>query len=156
MTSSVVRVALIGAGIFARETYIPNLSAHGGRVQLVAILSRRLEPIDEAVALLKDGGAAVQKFYGDDGEEKFFASARSICDAVIIAVPIPLLGRYIERCMALDLHVLSEKPVAATSSEASQLIATYRSKRPRPATWHVAENYRLEPAVTFAASIVRG
>ena len=49
---AVVRVALIGAGIFARETYLPNLEANKGRVKLTAILSRSA---DATLALLKDG-----------------------------------------------------------------------------------------------------
>jgi predicted dehydrogenase len=155
MPGSIVRLALIGAGIFARETHIPNVLAHPDRAQLVAILSRSQEPIDQALALLKDGGAGVQTFFGDNGEDNFFACARDICDAVIIAVPIPLLGRYIDRCVALDLHVLSEKPVAATSVEAARLIANYRGRDCRAGLWHVAENYRVEPAVVFARSIVR-
>ena len=73
MSDPRVRVALIGAGIFARETYIPNLLAHKDRVKLVAVLSRSKEPIDEALALLEDEGAGVQKFFGSDGEESFFA-----------------------------------------------------------------------------------
>lgn len=151
----VTRVALIGAGIFARETYIPNVQAHESRVKLTAILSRSPEPIEEALSLLKDGGSGVLKFFGSDGEDNFFARARDICDAVIIAVPIPLLGKYIERCLALNLHVLSEKPVAATSAEAARLVAIYRQDASRLGLWHVAENYRLEPAVTCASDIVR-
>jgi predicted dehydrogenase len=155
MSDPRVRVALIGAGIFARETYIPNLLAHKDRVKLVAVLSRSKEPIDEALALLEDEGAGVQKFFGSDGEESFFAQASDICDAVVLAVPIPLLGKYIERCLALDLHLLSEKPVAATSAQAARLVSIYRQKALRSGVWCVAENYRLEPAVTFASDIVR-
>ena len=155
MSGSLVRVAIIGAGIFARETHIPNVLANKHRVKLTAILSRSQEPIDEALALLGDEGHGVQKFFGSDGEDNFFACARDICDAVVIAVPIPLLGKYIERCLALNIHVLSEKPVAATSAEAVRLVATYRQNVPRSGLWCVAENYRFEPAVTFASGIVR-
>jgi predicted dehydrogenase len=155
MNDALVRLALIGAGIFARETYIPNLLAHKDRVKLTAVLSRSQSPIDEALALLEDGGNGVHKFFGCDGEENFFKRARDICDAVIIAVPIPLLGKYIERCLALGIHVLSEKPVAATSSEAVRLITLYRQNVAPSVLWYVAENYRVEPAVTFAGDIVR-
>jgi predicted dehydrogenase len=153
--SGFIRVALIGAGIFARETHIPNVLAHKDRVTLTAILSRSPEPIDEALALLEDGGAGVHKFYGNDGEDNFFACAHDICDAVVIAVPIPLLGKYVERCLALNIHVLSEKPVAATSAEAARLIVAYRQNVSCSALWYVAENYRVEPAVAFASGIVR-
>ena len=153
---AVTRVALIGAGIFVQETHIPNVLAHESRVKLTAILSRSQQRIDEALALLKDGGSGVRKFFGSDGEDNFFACARDICDAVIIAVPIPLLGKYIARCLALNLHVLSEKPIAASSAEAAALVAAYRKDACRGGgLWHVAENYRLEPAVVCASDIVR-
>ncbi len=74
--------------------------------------------------------------------------------AVVLAVPIPLLDKYIERCLALDLHLLSEKPVAASSAPAARLVAIYRQKK-LGLVWCVAATYRLEPAVTFASDIVR-
>lgn len=150
----VIRVALIGAGIFARQTYVPNLIMNQGRVALTAVLSRSEGPIQETLEMLGDAANRAEKFFGTDGEERFFAIANDICDAVILVVPIPLLGQYVERCILVGLHILSEKPVAMTSMEAGRLIALYRSER-RLAMWHVAENYRLEPAVVYARDIVR-
>ena len=151
-------MALIGAGIFARETYVPNIDAQGGaRIQLTAILSRSAGPIEETLSALKhSSGDQVLRFIGSEGEEHFFAQARDICDAVIIVVPIPLLGGYVERCLALGVHVLSEKPVAMTSTEARRLITLYRGERQcASCLWHVAENYRLEPAVSYARGLVQ-
>ena len=148
-----IRVAVIGAGIFVRETYIPNLLANSTRVKLTAILSKTSASIEECLLLIKDGGD-VTRFIGSAGEEEFFIQAKDICDAVIIVVPIPLLAKYVERCLLVGLHVLSEKPVAMTSLEARKLISLYRQEQ-RPCTWHVAENYRLEPAVCYASEIVQ-
>jgi predicted dehydrogenase len=100
--SKPVRVGLIGAGIFARDTYIPNLDANSGRARLTAILSRTPEPIEETLALLNGGkgdGGTVKRYIGAEGEERFFAEASEICDAVIIVVPIPLLGTYVHICL---------------------------------------------------------
>jgi predicted dehydrogenase len=150
-----IRVAVIGAGIFTRMTYIPNLLENSDRVKLTAILSRTLPPIEETLAMLdKEVADHVVKFVGSAGEEAFFARAKELCDAVLIVVPIPLLARYVELCMASGLHILSEKPVAMTSGEATELIALYRGQE-RTALWHVAENYRLEPAVVYARNLVR-
>jgi predicted dehydrogenase len=151
-----IRVGLLGAGIFARETYIPNIEANSTRVKLTAILASSQQSVDDTLLLLKDAGSDVNKFFGSDGEENFFASAKDICDAVIIVVPIPLLGRYVQRCLIAGLHVFSEKPVAMTSVEGSRLISLYHEQRHSSSVmWHVAENYRLEPAVCYASEIVR-
>jgi len=178
------RIAIIGAGIFVRETYLPNIEANNSRCKLVAILSRTSESVSDAISSMKGSssgeGEGVHRFVGPEGEEQFFAQARDLCDAVIICVPIPLLGRYVERCMEIGIHVLSEKPVAVTSDEARRLVALYRSKEAAAAAayvdashgggsasassksnddkrgfWHVAENYRLEPAVIYARDLVR-
>jgi len=60
--------------------------------------------------------------------------------------------------MSKNLHILSEKPVAMTSLEAESLIAAYhqrRIERPSMGLWHVAENYRLEPAIMYARDLVQ-
>jgi predicted dehydrogenase len=160
MDSAIVRVAVIGSGIFVRETYIPNILANSTRSKLTAILSRSVESVEEAVALLNEQGKDVLKFSGADGEEMFFAQAKDICDAVIIVVPIPLLGKYVERCLDLHLHILSEKPIAMTSGEGERLLSLYRARRPlsgggQGGLWHVAENYRLESAAKYAGELVR-
>ena len=157
-----IRIAIIGSGIFVRETYIPNIIAHYPRVRLTAILSRTLESIEQTLQLLssnsndsiQDVDSIVKYAGGSDTEEQFFTDASRICDAVIIVVPIPLLSKYIERCLLLQLHVLSEKPIAMTSVEAQRLIALYRQIDSRSYQWHVAENYRMEPAVKYAAQLV--
>ena len=151
-----LRLAILGAGIFVRDTYLPNIEATRGRCKLTAMLSRSAESVDEALALLSDGGDDVARFVGSEGEARFFASARDLCDAVIIVVPIPLLGGYVEKCLSLGLHILSEKPVAVTSDEATRLINLYRQPgRPSGSgLWHVAENYRLEPSVLYARDVV--
>lgn len=160
-----LRVGLIGSGIFARETYIPNILANADKVALTAVLSRTAESIEQLLQLITPScsrsndnlSSSVQKFIGSTGEEAFFNNAKSVCDAVIIVVPIPLLGKYVERCLQSGLHVLSEKPVAVTSTDAARLISLYRTIKmtKNNILWHVAENYRFEPAVLFARSLVQ-
>lgn len=156
------RIALLGAGIFAKETYVPLIEANKDRgVRLTACLSRSAGSVEDTISLVasEEERLAILRYSGTEGEEKFFAEARQVCDAVIIVVPIHLLGKYVERCLSLGLHILSEKPVAHTSADARRLIALYRSL-PLPSTahgryWHVAENYRLEPAVAYARDLVQ-
>lgn len=152
-----IRLGLLGAGIFARETYIPNIEANRDRVKLTAILAKSEQSIEDTLRLLKyEGNDDVTRFFGSEGENDFFRRARDICDAVIIVVPIPLLGKYVERCLMTGLHVFSEKPVAMTSVEANHVIKLYREQKLcSSVTWHVAENYRLEPAVCYASDIVK-
>jgi predicted dehydrogenase len=149
-----VRVGLIGAGIFSRETYIPNLLANTNRVCLTAILAKTQSSIDQTLALMGPMGVDVKTFFGSDGEIDFFAQVKNICDAVLIIVPIPLLGSYVERCLSIGVHVLSEKPVAMTSVEAKRLIGLHQQGM-FPASWHVAENYRLEPGIRYARELVK-
>lgn len=150
-----IKLGIIGAGIFAKETYIPNIIANSDRVKLTAILSRSLQSIEDTLQLLETG-SEVKKFFGMDGEDNFFAEASELCDAVIVVVPIPLLGKYVERCLSCSLHILSEKPVAMTSAEGIRLISLYREQRvSNSSLWHVAENYRLEPAVRYATELVK-
>lgn len=158
-----LRVALVGAGIFAQDAYVPNLLAYRDRIRLTAILSRSPEPIETLLSALSGQEGEVARFSGADGEEQFFSQVCDLCDAVIIVVPIPLLGAYVSRCLALGLHILSEKPVAATSAEARRLIQLYRAQShqtptngsKRLSTWHVAENYRTEPAIIHAAKLIQ-
>ena len=177
-----IRVAIIGSGIFVRDTYIPNILAHHPRIKLTAILSRTMESIESTLQLLssnkyKDNNINnsnnintsnnndnfyenfdndIIKYAGNNGEENFFTDACNICDAVIIVVPIPLLSKYIERCLLLKLHILSEKPISMTSIEAKRLIILYKhiNNNGQSSLWHVAENYRMEPAVQYAAKLV--
>lgn len=145
---------MIGAGIFAKETYFPHFNGNSSKVKLTAILSRTPESIESALQLLREGIDDVARFVGSVGEEDFFSQVKDICDAVIIVVPIPMLSRYIERCLTLGLHILSEKPVSMSSIEATRLISMYRGGVSGEGRWHVAENYRLEPAVLYAQKIV--
>lgn len=149
------RIAIIGAGIFVRDTYIPNINNNKNDVILTAILSRSIESIDETLKLLDNKDNAISKFVGEQGEIDFFANANDFCDAVIIVCPIPLLAKYIEKCLSIGIHVLSEKPVAMTSIEATRLIAYYRKNQINKSLWHVAENYRLEPAVKYATELIK-
>lgn len=170
---SPIRVAIIGSGIFVRDTYIPNIMAYHPRVKLTAILSRTMESIESTLQLLsinkyKDNNINnndnndndIIKYAGSNGEEDFFTEACNICDAVIIVVPIPLLYKYIKRCLLLKLHILSEKPIAMTSIEAKKLLILYKeinnnNNNGQSFLWHVAENYRMEPAIQYAAQLVK-
>eukprot|EP01033_Poteriospumella_lacustris_P008912 gene8912-6398_t len=153
-----IRVGVIGAGIFVKETYLPLVAAHRDKVTLTAILSRSAGPIESCLEVLSEGSADVRRFVGAEGEEAFFAQATALCDAVIVVVPIPLLAQYVEKCLQVGLAVLSEKPVAANSSTARELIGSYREwrrERPSMGLWHVAENYRLESSIVYARTLVR-
>jgi predicted dehydrogenase len=155
---SSVRIALIGAGIFARETYIQHFNQHSSDARLTAILSRSAQSIDAALAKLDQQQHQHEDVAKFTNEDEFFAAAPGLCDAVIVCVPIPLLGHYVEKCLRKGLHVLSEKPVAMTCKDAQRLIAVYRGEIARVSpttTWHVAENYRVEPAVRYARGLVR-
>ena len=66
------------------------------------------------------------------------------------------MGKYVQRSLEIGLHILSEKPIAMTSTDGIKLINLYRaSDRTQKGLWHVAENYRLEPSVQYCSKIVK-
>jgi predicted dehydrogenase len=148
------RIALIGSGIFAKETYIKHISEYSDKVTLTAILSRSEASIEDALTILGDKGKFVTRFFGTTAENDFFNCISELCDGVVIVVPIPLLAYYVEKCRHHNLNILSEKPIAMTSEDGQRLLSLYTQIPNRNFTWHVAENYRLEPAICYAAHLV--
>ncbi len=79
--------------------------------------------------------------------------ARDDGEAVDVVLPIQLLPDVVEASLAAGKHVVSEKPVAATSGRADALLA-FRERHPDP-VWMVAENWRYEASFLAAAEAVR-
>lgn len=165
MTSSPtapLRLALLGAGTFAKSAHFPIWSSlqSTGRVRVRLVWSRRAAPAgtlaarygsdvvaahaedDESAA--KQRGAKVE----DGGEDsRVIASAREALqryrdelDAVVLCVPIPDNASFTRVALSLGLHVLCEKPLAHTLSEAEALLRD----APPTAIHAIAENFRYE------------
>lgn len=136
-------IAILGAGIFVRNTYIPILSEIADLLVLKAIWSRTEESARGAVEVAKKFFPDVECKWGDEGLDEI------IQDSSIIGVAVVLAAQNMVD-MSLKLlkagkHVLQEKPAAASVSELETALSHYKTLNSAP-IWAVAENYRFEPA----------
>lgn len=139
-----IRLALIGAGIFARDMHLPALAALGDLFHITAVYSRTLANAEALAARLPAPAAA-----SDDLDAIL---ARDDVEAVNIVLPIPQLPDAVRRALDAGKHIISEKPVAPDVATGRALLAHYAGHADR--VWMVAENYRYEPTYLRAAEIV--
>ncbi len=140
-----VRIALIGAGAFARKAHAPSLLELGDLARIVAVCSRTrasaetvADAIPYPIAIYTDIEALL---------------AAENVEAVDIVLPIPMLPSVVAQALAAGKHVFSEKPIAPTVAEARALIA--QSRPFGNLVWMVGENWRYEEAFQTAAQAIR-
>ncbi|KAL6563971.1 hypothetical protein OROHE_005211 [Orobanche hederae] len=149
MANQPPQIAILGAGIFVRNTYIPRLAEISNLLVLRAIWSRSEESARGAVEIAKKFFPDVECKWGEEELNEI------IQDSSIIGVAVVLAGQA-QVDMSLRLlkggkHVLQaisgceEKPAAASGTELEKAISCYNSINSAP-IWAVAENYRFEPA----------
>lgn len=139
-----IRIALIGAGIYAQNAHLPALLEQRDRFQIIAVYSRT-QTTAAALAQRIDPGVTIYT-------ELPPLLARPDLDAVDILLPIPVQAEFVEAALLADKHVVSEKPIAQASAAARRLIDLHTA---RPAqVWMVAENWRYEEAFLRAAQLV--
>lgn len=73
---------------------------------------------------------------------------------MIVCLPITEQPRFIRLALEHGKHVLSEKPIAASCRDATDLIEFHDAKYPH-LIWGVTECFRYEPAFAYAAEQVR-
>jgi predicted dehydrogenase len=146
MTSAApVRLGLIGAGTFARKAHVPSLLDLPTHFEIVAVCSRTRESAEAVAALLP----YPVEIYTDAAA----LLARPDIDAVDIVLPIPALPDAIRQALAAGKHVISEKPIAPTCTEAEALIDFHRYYANQ--VWMVAENWRYEDAFLAAGEAIQ-
>lgn len=139
-----IRLALIGAGIFARDAHLPSLRNLTAQFEIVAVYSRTAAT---AQAFATAIGPAVQVY--TDLAALLLASD---IDAVDIVLPIPVMPPIVAQALASGKHVISEKPLAPNVATCRQLLAAYLRQGQ---VWMVAENWRYESAYVKAADLVK-
>lgn len=139
-----IRLALLGAGIFARDAHLPSLYKLHDRFEIVAVYSRTAATAQACAAEI---GPTV-KVYTDLAE---LLMAPDI-DALDIVLPIPVMPPVVAQALASGKHVISEKPLAPDVTTCRQLMACYQRERQ---VWMVAENWRYESAYIKAAALVQ-
>ena len=119
--SGALRIALIGAGAFAKAVHLPNLKAMGDAVTLRAVISRTGHG---ALVLARQFGAA----YSATDVEQAFSDPE--VDAVVIATRHDSHGSLVLRALEAGKHVFVEKPLALTADELDAIEAFYAAHPP--------------------------
>ncbi|KAK3315845.1 hypothetical protein B0H66DRAFT_272339 [Apodospora peruviana] len=157
-----VGIALLGAGIFAKEEHLPAIQAAStSGTSLKAVYSRSQK---SAEALASFAGHEVDIYFDspstDGGKSLDDLLRRDDIDAVVVALPILAQPAVIEKALRAGKHVLSEKPVAGDLDAARRLLGWYESNdglasgRGKP-IWAVAENFRFIAGLEYAAAQVK-
>jgi len=144
-----VRLALIGAGSFARSTHLPNLAHLRDQLSLAAIVGRSGA---RAVALARQYDAA--RAVTDYRE----VLADPAVDAVLISTRHDLHAQMAAEALASGKHVFVEKPVALTIGELDKLedvLLQFRNKPDAP-VFLVGYNRRYSPCARRLHDLLAG
>jgi predicted dehydrogenase len=149
------KIAIIGAGIFVKNQYIPRLAEISDLFVLKSIWSRTQESAEAAVELAKKYFPEVESKWGDKGLDEVIEDNSIIGVAVVLAAHTQVDISF--KLLEGGKHVLQEKPAAACLSEAEKAISYYNTictNSPGYPIWSVAENYRFEPAFVEGKKLV--
>lgn len=136
-----MRVGVVGAGAIATKAHIPALSSLEG-VEVAGLADADLS---KANALAKK--YKIAKTYKD-----YKDLLREEIDIVIICAPSSLHARIAVDALVEGKHVLVEKPLAMTVSEADQIRDQAKNTKLKVG---VVFNYRYYPAVSMALAKIR-
>jgi predicted dehydrogenase len=132
-----IRLALIGAGIFARDAHVPALRTMGDplgdRFEIVAVYSRTRATAEALLPLLPGKP--------DICTDLTTLLRRSDIEAVDVLLPIEALPAAVDMALAAGKHVVSEKPLAPDVASGRRLLNIY-ANHPQQ-VWMVAENVRF-------------
>lgn len=130
-----IKIAIIGFGKIAAEQHVPSIEGNP-RFELVATSSR--------------SGEGVERAFSDWRE--LIRSVEGL-EAVAITTPPSVRHEIARECILAGLHVLLEKPPAATLSEVEDLACLAEAEGVTAfATWHSRHN----PSVPAAAQALAG
>ncbi|XP_061367306.1 dehydrogenase FPY6 isoform X4 [Gastrolobium bilobum] len=155
MATKPPQIAILGAGTFVKNQYLPRLSEISHLLLLKAIWSRTQESATAAVEIAQKHFPGVECKYGDNGLDDI------IQDPSITAVAVVLAGQnqvdISLRMLKAGKHVLQEKPAASCTSELETALSNYNfisADAPGQLIWSVAENYRFEPALLECKKLI--
>ena len=142
----VIRVAMIGAGGFAKGTHLPNLLELKADYQLRAVVSRTGH---NAASTAKRFGA---EYCATDYRE---ALDDKDVDAVIIATRHDTHASIAMQALRAGKHVLVEKPLALEEAEVAEIEALYGSGGDPKPVLLTGFNRRFSPYAERIASLVK-
>ncbi|RBR20251.1 hypothetical protein FVER53590_26457 [Fusarium verticillioides] len=143
-----VGIALLGAGIFAREQHLPAIEAVG-YLRLKAVYSRSEQA---AISLAKNARDSVDIYFDSppiSGRSLDDLLARPDIVAVSACATILVQPQLIRKAPGAGKHVLSEKPIAQDTETAMDLVQWYNAQS-KPPIWAVAENFRFNESLKYA------
>lgn len=141
-----IRIALVGAGIFAQDAHLPALLRLSDRFEICAVFSRTHESAQALAARIP------QPIWTTTSLQELLADPH--IHAVDLLLPIDVQPAAVKQALTAGKHIISEKPIAPTSAVARSLIAKWQSHP--DLVWMVGENWRYESAFVQAAELVRG
>jgi predicted dehydrogenase/threonine dehydrogenase-like Zn-dependent dehydrogenase len=143
-----VRLAVVGAGGFARGMHLPNLQAMGDLYHLRAVVSRTGTNATETA---RQFGAE----YSATDFAEVLADPR--VDAVLIATRHDLHASMALQALRAGKHVLLEKPLALTQEETDEIRAFFAgAAEGETPVLLTGFNRRFSPFAVRAAELVRG
>jgi len=160
MVSSTGGVAVLGAGIFAKEAHLPALAMLKAAPELKAVYSRSEKSAKDVATAAVDAlhlNSPPDVYHDGDVSVNLDALlARDDISSVIVILPITLQPSIIIKCWKAGKHVISEKPVAKDVVSGIELIETYiKEYQPKGIVWRVAENFEAEPGYRAAGKAIR-
>jgi predicted dehydrogenase len=140
-----IRLALVGAGIFARDAHVPSLLRLNDQIQIAAIYSRTATTAEQLAQQIPYPVRIFTDYVALLGDPAV--------DALDIVLPIPVMTPFVEQALASGKHLISEKPIATDLATAQRLIQSYIRRSSQ--VWMVGENWRYESAFVRAAELVQ-
>lgn len=140
-----VRLALIGAGGFAKGMHLPNLAELKDLLELRAVVSRTGH---NALATARQYGAPVASTDPDA------ALADPEIDAVLIATRHDSHGQLVLKALRAGKHVLVEKPLALTIPERNAIEAFYSTSPDDAPLLLTGFNRRFSPFAARARELL--
>ncbi|KAH7929000.1 NAD(P)-binding protein [Leucogyrophana mollusca] len=152
-------IAILGAGLYAKEAHIPALANIGTiALPVKAVYSRSeksaRELADEATRVLH---LTPDVYHDADSSANLdVLLSRPDIVAVNIVLPIGLQPSFILKAFASGKHVFSAKPIAPDVAESVRLISVYNADyKPKGLVWRIAENFETEPGYLLAGRLIR-
>ena len=114
-----IRLGVIGAGVWATTSHLPVLERRPDDVEFIAVCRKGAA---EVAAVAKEFGFAVAS---EDYRDVFAAGV----DACIVSSPAHLHFEHARAALEAGCHVLLEKPMAISSSDAWELVELARAAK---------------------------
>ncbi|KAH8703621.1 NAD-binding Rossmann fold oxidoreductase [Talaromyces proteolyticus] len=152
-------VALLGAGLYPKEAYLPAL--HAISVSLVAVYSKSLNTASEAVeeakklsGLVSPSIGVYSNEQGGDGDVDDLLK-RDDVKVVIVSLPTLVQPSIVLKALEAGKHVLMEKPMAKNIAASKALLDEYEAKyQPKGLVLAVAEQFRYDAGHEKARQII--